>query len=293
MKSIIKKLVNVLGFQISRLSQNNTLANDELFEVIGISIHEKNRDFLIRGKNFLINLKANNATFESINNKLMIQIDGLKFSVNSWEELLILNEVFVEGIYNFKLKEDFILFDIGMNVGITSLYFSKNEKCSSIFAFEPFSKTREFAKENFSLNHTSSKIIVYDFGLGYPERTIKVNYNEEFKGSVGINGVAEYINVVEDKDIFELEIRDVAESIISNIKNTNKELILKIDCEGAEYEIINRLKTQNLLSKISCLMIEWHIKGPNQIVDILLNENFKIFSFNENSKTIGMIYAVK
>lgn len=292
MKNIIKKLLNVLGFQISRLPQNNSLVQDELFEILGFSAFEKQRDFLMRGKNFLINLKANYASFESINNKLMIQIDGLKFSINSWEELLILNEVFVEGIYNYKSEDEFILFDIGMNVGITSLYFSKNEKCSAIFAFEPFSKTREFAKENFSLNHTSSKIKVFDFGLGYPERTIKVNYNEEFKGSVGINGVAEYINV-EDKDVFELEIRDVAESILKNSIGNNKNIILKIDCEGAEYEIINRLKVENVLSKISCLMIEWHVKGPNQIVDILLSENFKIFSFNENSKTIGMIYAVK
>ena len=292
MKNIIKKLLNGLGFQISRLPQNNSLAQDELFEVLGFSVDEKQRDFLMRGKNFLMNLKANNATFESINNKLVIQIDGLKFSINSWEELLILNEVFIEGIYNYKSEDEFILFDIGMNVGITSLYFSNNKKCSSIFAFEPFSKTREFAKENFSLNHTSSKINVYDFGLGYPERTIKVNYNEEFKGSVGINGVAEYINV-EDKDVFELEIRDVAENILQNSIDNNKNIILKIDCEGAEYEIINRLKAQNVLSKISCLMIEWHVNGPNQIVDTLLSENFKIFSFNENSKTIGMIYAVK
>lgn len=292
MKNIIKKLLNGLGFQISRLPQNNSLAQDELFEVLGFSALEKQRDFLMRGKNFLINLKANNATFESINNKLIIQIDGLKFSINSWEELLILNEVFVEGIYNYKSDDEFILFDIGMNVGITSLYFSKNEKCSSIFAFEPFSKTREFAKENLSLNHTSSKIKVFDFGLGFPERKIKVNYNEEFKGSVGINGVAEYINV-EDKDVFELEIRDVAENILQNSIDNNKNIILKIDCEGAEYEIINRLKAQNVLSKISCLMIEWHVNGPNQIVDTLLSENFKVFSFNENSKTIGMIYAVK
>lgn len=292
MKNIIKKLLNGLGFQISRLPQNNSLAQDELFEVLGFSVDEKQRDFLMRGKNFLMNLKANNATFESINNKLVIQIDGLKFSINSWEELLILNEVFIEGIYNYKSEDEFILFDIGMNVGITSLYFSKNEKCSAIFAFEPFSKTREFAKENFSLNHTSSKIKVFDFGLGFPERKIKVNYNEEFKGSVGINGVAEYINV-EDKDVFELEIRDVAENILQNSIDNNKNIILKIDCEGAEYEIINRLKAQNVLSKISCLMIEWHVNGPNQIVDTLLSENFKIFSFNENSKTIGMIYAVK
>lgn len=292
MKNIIKKILNVFGFQISRLLQNNSLAQDELFELLGFSVDEKHRDFLMRGRNFLINLKVNKATFESVNNKLIIQIDGLKFSINSWEELLILNEVFVEGIYNYKSDDEFILFDIGMNVGITSLYFSKNEKCSAIFAFEPFLKTREFAKENFSLNRTSSKIKVYDFGLGYPERTIKVNYNEEFKGSVGINGVAEYINV-DDKDVFELEIRDVAESILKNNIGNNKSIILKIDCEGAEYEIINRLKEQNVLSKISCLMIEWHVKGPNRIIDILLSENFKMFSFNENSKTIGMIYAVK
>jgi len=170
--------------------------------------------------------------------------------------------------------------------------FLKMKNVPQFLHLNPFQRQEKFAKENFSLNHTSSKIKVFDFGLGFPERTMKVNYNEEFKGSVGINGVAEYINV-EDKDVFELEIRDVAENILQNSIDNNKNIILKIDCEGAEYEIINRLKAQNVLSKVSCLMIEWHVNGPNQIVDTLISENFKIFSFNENSKTIGMIYAVK
>jgi FkbM family methyltransferase len=292
MKSEIKKIFSAFGFQINRLPENSTLSKNEIFDIIDTIVDDKHYEFLRRGKSFLRNLKDVNATFEFSNDKLIITIEELKFYINSWEELLILNEVFVEGIYNYKSEEEFILFDIGMNVGITSLYFSKNKKCLSIFAYEPFSKTLEFAKLNFSLNDTSSKIKVFNYGLGFPTRTIKVNYNEEFKGSVGINGVAEYINVDQEK-VLELEIRDVADNILKNVLNNNKKIILKIDCEGAEYEIINRLKEQNILSQISGLMIEWHVKGPTQILEILIGENFKIFSFNESSKTIGMIYATK
>jgi hypothetical protein len=67
---------------------------------------------------------------------------------------------------------------------------------------------------------------------------------------------------------------------------------LKIDCEGAEYEIIQKLSDTNLLADIDILLIEWHDKGAKMLEDILIANDFRIISRHLTSIT-GMIYAFK
>ena len=291
MKKIFKNIFKQTGYQITKVTNiENENSENELRLLLGFEADSL--PFLEEGKSFLANLKnkqQSNFFFEG--GLFKIQIQDLNFIVNSWEELLILNEVFIEGVYNFSLNEDFILIDIGMNVGITSLYFSNKVNCKKIYAYEPFQKTLEYSKVNFSLNVHSSKITVFNYGLGYPERSLMVDYNESFKGSVGINGVAKYIFTA-DNISSEIIIKDAA-LIYDNIKKHNDKVVLKIDCEGAEYEILNRLNEKKILREVDCLLIEWHLKGPQEIKELLLINGFKILSFHENSLTIGMIYAFK
>jgi FkbM family methyltransferase len=249
--------------------------------------------FCFKGESYIIQLVEKKKAVFNINNGIIIVlIDNILFNVNSWEELLILKEVFIDGIYNVFTPEKFCLVDIGMNVGITSLFFANKSNCDSVIAFEPFEKTRALAQKNFLLNAVSSKIEIRNYGVGYPPRELEVKYSMEYKGSVGINGLSSYIMPQSELDNELLEIRDVSDAINSIIENNNN-VILKIDCEGAEYEILNRLDALKILPKIKYLMIEWHIEGPHFLIDILNSNNFFVLSFNENEKDIGMIYACK
>ena len=72
-----------------------------------------------------------------------------------------------------------------MNVGVTSLFFANKPLCERVIAFEPFQPTLSLAKNNLERNVNSAKIQVNEFGLGYPARTVKVNYSEETKGCIG------------------------------------------------------------------------------------------------------------
>lgn len=249
--------------------------------------------FCFKGESYIIQLvEKKKAIFNIDNGTIIVLIDNILFNVNSWEELLILKEVFIDGIYNVFTPENFCLVDIGMNVGITSLFFANKSNCDSVIAFEPFEKTRALAQKNFLLNTVSSKIEIRNYGVGYPPRELEVKYSMEYKGSVGINGLASYIMPQSELDKELLEIRDVSDAINSIIENNNN-VILKIDCEGAEYEILNRLDALKILPNIKYLMIEWHIEGPHYLIDILNRNNFFVLSFNENEKDIGMIYAYK
>ena len=207
--------------------------------------------------------------------------------------MFILNEIFIENIYNIELNENFSFIDIGMNVGFTSLFFANKKNCINVFSFEPFKKTYDLALKNLSINKFSSKINAFDYGLGFPERVLEVEYNENFKGSMGINGLAEYIEDGSQKELAQLYIKDVSNVIEKYKHNFSDKKIVKIDCEGSEYEIFDQLDKNNQITTFDYYLIEWHIKGPKQITDILLKYNYKIISFNESADDIGMIYAFK
>jgi len=287
----LTKLLRALGYRTGKNSQKKSIA--QLKGIIGFQIDLTKNEFLLDALEFLQNLKIHGAEFSSIKTHLLITIDRLVFQINSWEELFILNEVFVDKVYNIESPSKFAVIDIGMNVGISSLYFASKEGCEKIFAYEPFAQTIEKAKKNLELNPAvSGKITVFNIGLGFPERKVGVYYSEKMKGSVGIYENA-LVNESEDKVLQGLEIRDVTEWIRKNFDSYNGAFIVKIDCEGAEYEIIRRLNETNLLQKISYFMIEWHGKGPKDLASIFLKNDYTVMEKESEHSYRGMIYCKK
>jgi len=247
--------------------------------------------FLIKGINHIQSLKKiNDFSLKYLNGEWICHIEGLNFVINSTEELLIVEEVFINGVYNVEINHPFVFIDIGMNVGITSLFFANKPDCKKVIAFEPFQPTLAHARKNFKKNGISCKIQVNEVGLGYPSRTLTINYSEEWKGSVGIDGVASYIEKKKDIREEQLPIIDVFEAL-NDI--ADEKIILKIDCEGSEYEILERLNDTGLLPRFDVIMIEWHIKGAAPLRKILHDNNFDILSMGEHSLNIGMLYAFK
>lgn len=58
-------------------------------------------------------------------------------------------------------------------------------------------------------------------------------------------------------------------------------IVLKLDVEGSEYDIINRLIAKNSISKIKEYLIEWHDHFYN---DVNKNKNYFINEINKHSK---------
>ena len=90
-----------------------------------------------------------------------------------------------------------------------------------------------------------------------------------------------------------MQIREASSEFEEIFRELNKEkVIVKMDCEGAEYEIIENLYKSGLLGKIDVLLMEWHDKGSDRLEKTLLDSGFECFSQNINSIS-GMIYAYK
>ena len=225
---------------------------------------------------------------------LLLSINGTKFYVESVEDIFIISEVFVDQDYHFSLTSPCVVCDVGMNIGITSVFLSQLENVRQIYSYEPVPHTFNLAKKNIDANGIS-KINPFNAGVGGTTRREHFSFHKDFKGNAGVRGDLSYsMNKLNEseKTTVEVKIIDVAEifSEISLMKG--EKLVVKLDCEGGEYEIIEALDQKNLFSKIDLLMIEWHDKGAESITQILSKNGFNFISRNLETNS-GFIYAYK
>jgi hypothetical protein len=80
---------------------------------------------------------------------------------------------------------------------------------------------------------------------------------------------------------------------IEKIKANGNEIILKMDCEGSEYDIFESLSSAKILPDFNFIIVEWHYKDPEKIFTALRDAGFVFMAFDPQSKTAGMIYAFR
>lgn len=230
--------------------------------------------------------------------ELIAKNKTVKFKINDEEELFILSEVFLEGAYNLisPTQKKIALIDVGMNVGITTLFFASKENVDKVFSFEPFQLTFSMALQNIQLNKAfAAKINTNNFGLGKEDADITVSYSPKEKGRMGTNGLPKSEGYVAANVSSQLmHLKSAGEEFLK-IKEQVKDhfVVCKIDAEGAEYEIIDSLYCANLISVPDVYFIEWHEIKPAGIVTKLKESNYNVIETASSLLHSGMIYATK
>jgi len=306
LKRYIKLLIAYIKFKeykFSKFASQNGLNINEIKKIksktfmikkYNLIVAKNKFYFLFKSLDYLDQLKnRSNANFYFDEfERFILEINSIRLNITSKEELFIIKEIFIDQIYNYILDDECTVIDIGMNVGVASIFFALNSKVKQVIGYEPFIKTFNSALINFNLNpEIAKKIIANNVGLSDQNTTREVYYNYELKGSVGLLGHGSNASSDEIEVIRLLNFKSVYESLLKDFTIKNK-IILKIDCEGDEYQIINELnKITSRLPDI--IMLEWHLRGPMVIIDTLVKLNYRIFSINNQEITLGMLYCVK
>ncbi len=83
-------------------------------------------------------------------------------------------------------------------------------------------------------------------------------------------------------------------SVLILEENKNKHIIVKCDCEGAEFEIFERLNEEQLIGKIDIVLMEFHFEKPDKLINILTENGFVAQVKRGSSKSqTGYIFAVR
>lgn len=222
----------------------------------------------------------------------------IRIIVKNYDTLSTVEDIFSLKIYSFNedTVDDFIVIDIGMNIGIASLYFASFTKVNFVYGYEPFQVNYTLAGRNFDLNpKLSKKIKPFNSGVDSVSKTIFLpNINE---GDLGFS-TSDFVNnsiKINQKNKVEITITGINEIVNSILINNNKKKIyVKLDCEGAEYEILQALSDSSKINNISIIELEWHYKGPSILIEILKKNNFQVIYTDENiNGYTGIIKAEK
>jgi hypothetical protein len=90
-------------------------------------------------------------------------------------------------------------------------------------------------------------------------------------------------------------VRDAAEALSPILEeHSARRIIVKCDCEGAEFEILERLQEKRLVDKIDVFLMEFHFKEPDGLIRILTENGFAVHATcGSLDPIVGYLYAVK
>ena len=152
-------------------------------------------------------------------------------------------------------KEGDIVIDIGANVGIISIYLAKKYPFLKIYSFEPVKENFDSFQKNIVLNGIPENVITaVNCAVTKDARNVVMNINPYNSGGCSTQEVfaTEYNYNTSNINVTSVTLENIFEKY--SIKNLK---LLKIDCEGSEYEILNNTPEQ-ILHKIEYLRGEFH-----------------------------------
>lgn len=206
---------------------------------------------------------AQENNYEFQNELLVIKKKGFpEIKLYDWKENGDISGVFFEEQYSSLPVRDKEVIDIGANIGDTSIYFALRG-AKKVIALEPAPKNFQSAKKNVELNGLSNKVELIMAGCSGKEGSISVSKDK--------SGVMYSLEQDEQN-----EIKVPLKTLEEILKSVNtRPCILKIDCEGCEYETVLSA-TKETLSNFSHIQIEYHF-GYKNLKKKLQNCGFDVF----------------
>ena len=211
---------------------------------------------------------------------------NIKIRVNS-TDLMALTHVWMIQEYSnsgFDINDSDIVIDIGAHIGLFALFASQFCKQGKIYCFEPIKENYELLVENINSNKIKN-IIPFNFAVSKESDSVKIFLNDDYSGHSMFLETNNFV-IVKSKSLLDIFSEN-------NIQECN---FLKLDCEGAEYDIINSLPS-DFLNKIKKSVIEYHLADTHPKLLEQLIKKLRKCSFIVNTRPlfsdIGFLFANK
>jgi len=179
------------------------------------------------------------------------ETEGVKFEIRpDSNDSVLVNRIVNENVYQVPLNMKHQVFiDVGAHIGTFSVLVGS--RGGRGYAIEPYSQNFHLLEKNIRINNLQDKVKCLNVGIGLGGmRKLFLNSSRPDWSSLDLS-----INELNDK-LYE-EVQTVSLSSIfekEKIKHCN---FLKLDCEGAEQEIIEEI-VAGLHFKIDLVVAEFH-----------------------------------
>lgn len=199
------------------------------------------------------------------------------FRDNTWDSS-IWNDIVNNNEYGIYDPWPHNVIDIGGHIGSFSFKMLSQHSTKKVVVVEPNIDNYSLLLKNLDQFITNNKVIALNKGIGPPNT--KINIPNELGPNTGGSFYSVSTNGIDT-----ISLDDLIDLI-----DDNSPILLKLDCEGCEYEA---LASCTKLNKINCIVGEFH-KTPtndiNTIQNILKNYNF---AYHYRSENLGLFGAHK
>lgn len=242
-------------------------------------------------KNLLLNLSLIPRTAREIRNPSMMlrdylgwvrddyvveMRDGVRVQVrHGTTDKGVVKEVFLLDHYKFALphlKPGSVVVDVGAQIGVFSVYVScRGPKGLKIHSFEPMGANYALLKQNLGLNRLDN-VTAHNAAVTAESGKFKLYLSDENTGMHSLYGESENFEEVEGHGF-----NDLYDSL-----KIDRCDVLKLDCEGAEYDIL-RVAKPEVLERTGAIIMEYHDeKRLPELVKRLEDAKFSVEVFKDH-----------
>lgn len=221
--------------------------------------------------------------------------DSLRLSTNGVFEPYT-TEVIKQNISNGDL-----VMDIGANIGYFTLIMAKGiRENGKVFSFEPEPKNFELLKKNVEINNYSN-VILEKKAIGNKTGIAKL-YLADKKDNIFYSGLHRIFRsdlVSQISNPISINIIKL-DDYLQDLKSIKKIRLIKIDVEGAEFDVLKGMskildgnKEIKIVMEFSSENLKDYGSNPSDVMDFLINKGFKLSIINEVEKRMEEVTGIK
>jgi FkbM family methyltransferase len=212
---------------------------------------------------------------------------GVEFRVRGAMDIWIVKETYLDRFYErfgTAIGDGWTVLDIGAGIGDFSLYAALQHPDNRVYAFEPFPESFDLLQKNLRLNRATN-VEAFPEAIGGRTGTLALDLSsgEPLQFSTeGVSAQALAVPCLSLADAFR------------RLSLTGCDL-LKMDCEGAEYEILFNAP-DSLLDQIEHVVMEYHdgvtAYDHGDLVEFLGSKGFRTRTWpNPVHAHLGFLHA--
>ncbi|MEW6036215.1 MAG: FkbM family methyltransferase [Candidatus Micrarchaeota archaeon] len=196
----------------------------------------------------------------------------------------VLNDIWIRNTYappGFEIRETDTVMDIGAHIGVFTIYAASKARKGKVFAFEPFPGNYAMVLENIGLN-SAGNVVPFNAAVAGSGGKKRLFLSDE--------NVCHSLYRFDRQGEKSVAVESMTLAQIFEKNGIGKVDLLKIDCEGAEYDILMG-SDDSTLGKIEKISMEYHNIDENHTAGhmkrFLEGKGYRV----EMGKSHPMIYA--
>ena len=214
--------------------------------------------------------------------------NGARIKIGRGIDHVPIIEIFLKKDYG-EMPDNSTIVDLGANIGVFTVYATTTARNVTVYAYEPLEDFYNLMKENVQLNRQTDSVRCFNSAVA-GEATTRTLY---------VKGTDFYFPTLVGKESNNgqesIEVRCTTLADIIDANQLKRIDMLKMDCEGAEYEILYPTQVR-YFERIKEIRMEYHNLDENErhlnrLKEFLRKNGYTITHTQATSETNGSLWA--